>query len=87
MAVNDAFVMGTWGKDQQVGYKVTMLADGGADYTKALGLELDLTARGMGLRCTRFAIVVDDGTFSTVQLENDPGGIEKTGAQAILELL
>ena len=87
MAVNDAFVMGAWGKDQQVGNKVTMLADGSADYTKALGLELDLTARGMGVRCTRFAIVVDDGTVSAVQVEDNPGGIEKTGAQAILDIL
>jgi len=87
MAVNDAFVMGAWGKDQQVGNKVTMLADGSADYTRALGLELDLTARGMGLRCTRFAIVVDDGTVSAVQVEDNPGGIEKTGALAILDIL
>ncbi|MDA1098170.1 MAG: peroxiredoxin [Proteobacteria bacterium] len=87
MSVNDAFVMGAWGKDQQVGKNVTMLADGSAAYTKALGLELDLTARGMGVRCQRFAIVVDDGVVSAVQIEENPGGIEKTGAQAILNLL
>ena len=87
MSVNDAFVMGAWGKDQQVGNKVTMLVDGSADYTKALGLELDLTARGMGVRCQRFAIVIDDGTVSAVEVEENPGGIEKSGAQAILEIL
>ena len=87
MSVNDAFVMNAWAKDQQVGNKVTMLADGSAEYTKALGLELDLSARGMGVRCQRFAIVVDDGVASVVQVEDNPGGIEKTGAQAILELL
>jgi peroxiredoxin (alkyl hydroperoxide reductase subunit C) len=53
MAANDAFVMGAWGKDQGVGEDVVMLADGSAAFTKALGLELDLTARGMGLRCQR----------------------------------
>ena len=87
MSVNDLFVMGAWGKDQQVGNKVTMLADGSAMYTKALGLELDLTERGMGVRCTRFAIVVDDGTVSAVHVEDNPGGIEKTGALAILDIL
>ena len=87
MSVNDAFVMGAWGKDQQVGNNVTMLADGSAAYTQALGLELDLTARGMGVRCQRFAIVVDDGVVSALQIEENPGGIEMTGAQAILELL
>jgi len=87
MSVNDLFVMGAWGKDQQVGNKVTMLADGSAIYTKALGLELDLTERGMGVRCTRFAIVVDDGTVSAVHVEDNPGGIEKTGALAILDIL
>ncbi len=87
MSVNDAFVMGAWGKDQQVGNYVTMLADGSAAYTKALGLELDLTARGMGVRCQRFAIVVDDGVVSAVQVEENPGGIEMTGAQAVLDIL
>jgi len=87
MSVNDLFVMSAWGKDQQVGNKVTMLADGSAMYTKALGLELDLTERGMGVRCTRFAIVVDDGAVSAVHVEDNPGGIEKTGALAILDIL
>jgi peroxiredoxin len=87
MSVNDPFVMGAWGKDQQVGNKVTMLADGSAMYTKALGLELDLTERGMGVRCTRFAIVVDDGTATAVQVEDNPGGIDKSGALAILDIL
>ena len=59
LSVNDAFVMGAWGKDQDVGDKIVMLADGSADYTKALGLELDLNALGMGMRCRRFAMVVE----------------------------
>ena len=58
IAVNDAFVMAAWGRDQKAGGKVRMMADGSADYTKKLGLELDLTARGMGVRCQRFSMVV-----------------------------
>ena len=54
MSVNDPFVMGAWGREQKAGDKVHMMADGSADYTKKLGLELDLTARGMGTRCQRF---------------------------------
>ena len=61
MAVNDAFVMAAWGKDQGVGGKVAMLADGSAAFTKALGLELDLVGRGMGVRSQRFALVAQDG--------------------------
>ena len=87
LSVNDPFGMGAWRKDQNTGDKVLMLADGSAEYTKALGLELDLTARGMGVRCTRFALVVDDGTVSAVQVEDNPGGIEKSGALAILEII
>src|SRR5690349_6300588 len=63
MSVNDAFVMGAWGRDQHADGKVRMLADGSAAYTKALGLELDLTARGMGVRCLRFSMLVDDGVM------------------------
>ena len=61
MAVNDAFVMGAWGKDQGAGDKVLMLADGSAALTKALGLELDLIARGLGVRSQRYALVAEDG--------------------------
>src|SRR6476661_8498871 len=73
MAVNDAFVMGAWGKDQGVGDKVVMLADGSAAFTKALGLELDLTARGLGVRSQRYAMVVDDGRVTSLSVE-PPGG-------------
>src|SRR6185436_3461978 len=61
IAVNDAFVMGAWGKDQSTDGKVVMLADGSAAFTKALGLELDLVARGMGTRSQRYALVADNG--------------------------
>ena len=86
MAVNDVFVMASWGRDQKVGNKVRMMADGSADYTKKLGLELDLTARGMGMRCQRFAIIVDDGVVKKVAVEG-PGKFEVSSAEAILAAL
>ena len=61
VSVNDAFVMGAWGKEQKAGNKVRMMADGSAVFTKALGLEMDLTSRGMGVRSQRYAMVVDNG--------------------------
>ena len=83
LSVNDAFVMGAWGKDQNVGDKVMMVADGSADFTKAAGLELDLTERGLGLRCQRFAMVVDDGVVRHLHI--DPAGsFEKTSGESIL---
>jgi peroxiredoxin len=86
MAVNDAFVMAAWGRDQQSGGKVRMLADGSADYTKKLGLELDLTARGMGMRCQRFAMIVDNGTVKRVNVEG-PGKFEVSNAETMLSQL
>ena len=65
MSVNDPFVMGAWARDQKTGGKIRMMADGSAEYTKKLGLELDLTARGMGVRCQRFSMLVDDGVVKT----------------------
>ena len=86
MAVNDAFVMGAWGKDQGVGDKVKMLADGNGEYARALGLEMDGTAFGMGMRGQRFAIVVDDGVASHVAIEA-PGKFEVSSAEAVLATL
>jgi peroxiredoxin (alkyl hydroperoxide reductase subunit C) len=86
LSVNDAFVMGAWGKDQGVGEDVVMLADGSAAFTKALGLELDLTARGLGIRCQRFAMVVKDGKVSHVAVEA-PGAFEVSKAETILAAL
>ncbi len=86
MAVNDAFVMGAWAKDQNVGERITMLADGSAAFTKALGLELDLTARGLGVRSQRFAAVVDDGRITHLAVE-PPGGFEVSKAEAVLAAL
>ena len=86
MAVNDAFVMGAWGKDQGVGDKVVMVADGSADFTKALGVELDLTARGLGIRCQRFVLVAKDGKVSHIAIEA-PGAFEVSKAETVLGLL
>jgi peroxiredoxin (alkyl hydroperoxide reductase subunit C) len=83
MAVNDAFVMGAWAKDQGVGEKIVMLADGSGMFTRALGLELDLMARGLGLRSQRFAMVVDDGRVSQLMIEA-PGGFDVSSAEAVL---
>lgn len=84
VAVNDAFVMASWGRDQKVGGKVRMLADGSADYTKKLGLELDLTARGMGMRMQRFSMLVDNGVVKTLNIEG-PGKFEVSDADTMLK--
>jgi len=86
LSVNDAFVMGAWARDQHAGDKVRMLADGSAEYTKALGLELDLTARGMGVRCQRFSMLVDDGVVKALNIEA-PGKFEVSGGDAMLAQL
>jgi peroxiredoxin (alkyl hydroperoxide reductase subunit C) len=83
MAVNDAFVMGAWAKDQGVDDKIMMLADGSAAFTKALGLELDLVARGLGLRSQRFVLVADDMKVTHLGVE-PPGGFEISKAEAVL---
>ena len=86
MAVNDAFVMGAWGKDQGVGENITMLSDGSAAFTKAMGLELDLVARGLGVRSQRFAMVVEDGKVSHLAVEA-AGGFDVSRAEAVLAAL
>ena len=86
MAVNDAFVMGAWGKDQGVGENITMLADGSAAFTKAMGLELDLVARGLGVRSQRFAMVIEDGKVSHLAVEA-AGGFDVSRAEAVLAAL
>jgi len=86
MAVNDAFVMGAWAKDQSVGGGITMLADGSAAFTKAMGLELDLVARGLGVRSQRFAMVAQDGKVTHLAVEA-AGGFDVSRAEAILAQL
>jgi len=86
MAVNDAFVMKAWGQDQGALGKITMIADGSAEFTRALGLELDLTARGLGIRCQRFALIARDGKVTHLGIEA-PGAFEVSSAEAILAAL
>jgi peroxiredoxin len=84
VSVNDPFVMGAWGRDQKAGSKIRMMADGSADYTRKLGLELDLTARGMGVRCQRFSMLVDDGVVKTLNVEG-PGKFEVSDGATMLK--
>ncbi|HEY9536686.1 MAG TPA: peroxiredoxin [Kiloniellaceae bacterium] len=86
MAVNDAFVMDAWGRDQQVGEKVKLLADGNATFAKALGLELDATGVGLGTRSQRFAMVVEDSVVKGLHVEQ-PGAFEVSSAEAVLATL
>jgi len=86
MSVNDAFVMGAWARDQKTGGKVRMMGDGSATYTKALGLELDLTAKGLGLRCQRFSMLVDHGVVKTLNVEA-PGKYEVSDGETMLKQL
>jgi len=84
MSVNDAFVMGAWARDQKSAGKVRMMGDGSANYTKALGLEFDLTARGLGVRCQRFSMLIDNGTVKVLNIEA-PGKYEVSDAETLLK--
>ena len=83
VAVNDGYVMAAWGLDQKVGSKIRMLGDGSGDWTKALGLELDSRAGGMGMRMKRCSILVDDGVVKQVNVE-EPGKFESSSAETML---
>jgi peroxiredoxin len=83
LSVNDAFVMGAWGRDQKTGGKVRMMADGSAEFTKAVGLTLDLTGRGMGLRSNRYSALIVDGVVKTLNVEA-PGKFEVSDADTML---
>ena len=82
MAVNDVFVMDAWGKDRGVTDEMFMLADGNGDYTKALGLELDVTAHGLGMRGKRFSMVIKDGVVEKLNI--DPEGFKNSSAECML---
>jgi peroxiredoxin len=83
ISVNDAFVMDSWGKDRAVGNKVTLLADGNAEFSRALGLEFDGSGFGMGIRGQRFSALVEDGVVKTLHVEA-PGKFEVSKAEGIL---
>ena len=86
LSVNDAFVMGAWGKSQNVGDKVVMLADGNGDFTKKVGLAMDGSKFGMGERSQRYAMLVEDGVVKALNIEK-PGAFEVSSAEAMLKAL
>lgn len=86
VSVNDAFVMGAWAKDQGTGDKVEMLADGSGVFAKAIGLELDANKFGMGTRCQRFSMIVNDSTVEEINVES-PGAFEVSTAEYMLKQL
>ena len=83
VSVNDAYVMAAWGRDQNVGDSVMMLADGAAELTRALGLDIDLSERGFGVRSRRYSMVVDDGVVTVLHVE-DGTGLSVSGAETLL---
>jgi glutaredoxin/glutathione-dependent peroxiredoxin len=85
LSVNDAWVMDAWGKHQNAD-EIHMVADGSANFTQAVGLELDRTAGGMGMRSQRYAMIVEDGVVTALNVE-EPGKFEKSSAEAMLALL
>ena len=85
-AVNDAFIMGAWGKDRNVSGKVRMIGDGSGLLTKQLGLELDLIEAGLGVRCERFAMLVENGTVKSIDVEA-PGEFDVSSASSQLSKL
>ncbi len=82
-SVNDVFVLTQWGKDSGAEGKVTMLADGSADFAKKLGLEIDLTARGLGVRSKRYSMAVDNGVVKILNVEDAPPQHEKSSAETL----
>ena len=86
ISVNDPFVMGAWGKDRSAGEEVLMLADGNAEFTSAVGLEMDGSGFGLGKRSQRYAMIIDDGVVSTLNVESGPS-VDVSSAEAILAAL
>jgi peroxiredoxin len=86
ISVNDPFVMGAWGRDQKVGDKVLMLADGNGEFTRAMGLEADMSGAGLGCRSQRYAAVIDDGVLTALFVETERG-LHVSSAEAVLAAL
>jgi glutaredoxin/glutathione-dependent peroxiredoxin len=86
VSVNDAFVMGAWGRDRNVGDSVLMLADGNGDFTRAMGLEMDGSGFGLGTRSQRYAVVAEDGVVTSLLVEPGPG-LEVSSAESVLAVL
>ena len=86
-AVNDVFVLTNWNKDSKAEGKIVMLADGSADFAKKLGLEIDLTARGLGVRSRRYAMAVDNGVVTILNVEDAPPSHEKSSAATLCSMI
>lgn len=87
VSVNDAFVMGAWGKAQGAEGRVKMLADGNGEFTKKIGLELDASGFGMGMRSRRYALIIKNGTVTFVGIDANPGEAVESGADMVLSKL
>jgi glutaredoxin/glutathione-dependent peroxiredoxin len=86
-SVNDIFVLTHWAKDSKADGKIQMLADGSADFAKKIGLDIDLSARGLGVRSKRYSMIVDDGVVKHLNVEEQPGVVDKSGGAALCKLL
>jgi peroxiredoxin len=86
-AVNDVFVLTNWGKDSKAEGKIQMLADGSADFAKKIGLEIDLTARGLGVRSKRYAMAVEDGVVKILNIEDAPPTVDKSSAATLCSMV
>ena len=87
IAVNDQFVMGAWGKSQNADGKVLMLADGSGDFTRSIGLDIDLSRAGLGTRSKRYSMLVENGTVKALNVEQAPPQVEVSSADAMLKAL
>lgn len=87
IAVNDASVMGAWGKAQNVGDKVMMLADGSGDFARAIGMDLDLSRAGLGTRSKRYSMLVDNGVVKALNVEQAPPQVDVSSAESMLKAL
>jgi peroxiredoxin len=87
VAVNDQAVMGAWGKAQNVGDKIVMLADGSGDFARTIGLDIDLGRVGLGVRSKRYSMLVEDGTVKSLSVEDVPSQVDKSSAEAMLKAL
>ena len=85
VAVNDVFVMGAWEKSTEATGKIQFLSDGNGEFTKALGLDIDLSVAGLGVRSKRYSMLVEDGVVKQLNIEESPGQADKSSAEALLE--
>ena len=86
-SVNDVFVLTNWAKDSKADGKIQMLADGSAEFAKKIGLDIDLTARGLGVRSKRYSMVVDNGVVKSLNIEEQPGAVDVSGGAAMCKLV